>query len=352
MTVADDDFVDTSSGTPATRNLLARADTVLDTDADLLKPDAWSTVDRDRRSSHVSWARAIEAMQLSIVEYIAEKTSASALLVDCNCWTDERGRYDCADRANYLKWCLPNTGSAPYLCQEIQPASSSGKRLCGLFNQRPCNGLCSYNCALTDEYCVQTRGKYYIADSSSCTCIKWVSPLLVAGDHGYSLTGVAGGVSFDLDADGVVEQTAWTEAGADDAFLVLDRNGNGNIDDGSELFGNLTPKTDGSIAVNGFDALTDLDGGPQSDGAITKEEPQYSKLKLWTDLNHDGVSQPDELTSLEARQITTIFTSYQRLGRKDIHGNQYRYQGHLLLLKENGQEVARKIYDVFFVTSE
>jgi hypothetical protein len=64
------------------------------------------------------------------------------------------------------------------------------------------------------------------------------------------------------------------------------------------------------------------------------------------------VSEPEELASLESKHVTTIFTSYQRVGRKDNQGNQYRYQGHLLILKENGQEVARKVYDVFLVTAQ
>ena len=79
--------------------------------------------------------------------------------------------------------------------------------------------------------------------TSACSCPSCnPSPIIIGLDNGFlQLTGPEDEVLFDLTADGTPRQTAWTQGGHDDAFLALDRNGNGLIDDGSELFGGATP---------------------------------------------------------------------------------------------------------------
>jgi hypothetical protein len=96
------------------------------------------------------------------------------------------------------------------------------------------------------------------------------------------------GVRFDLNGDGAAELTSWTTQFSDDAFLVLDRNGNGTIDDYSELFGNWTAQAP-SISPNGFLALSLFDGktwGGNEDGVISRSDLAYFVLQLWLDQNH------------------------------------------------------------------
>ncbi|MEY3125290.1 MAG: hypothetical protein RLZZ573_1810, partial [Pseudomonadota bacterium] len=113
-------------------------------------------------------------------------------------------------------------------------------------------------------------------------------------------------ILFDMDADGVKTGTGWIKP--DDALVVLDRNGNGLIDSGSELFGDSTvlqngPKA-GQKAANGFEALADLDAN--ADGVMNNLDAAYASLRLWQDANQDGVSQATELTTFAEQGIASI----------------------------------------------
>ena len=164
----------------------------------------------------------------------------------------------------------------------------------------------------------------------------------------YHLTSPSQGVTFDIDGDSVSEQVAWTHQGSDVAFLALDRNRNGLIDDGSELFGNSTRKSDGSVAVNGFDALLDLDGGPsQSDGKLSASDAIFVDLRLWVDRNHNGVTDQGELLSLAGEQFTAIFVASVDSPRRDRNGNEYRLVGTAFVLDRNGEPRPRTVFDVY-----
>ncbi|MDT7688152.1 MAG: hypothetical protein QOE46_911 [Acidobacteriota bacterium] len=192
----------------------------------------------------------------------------------------------------------------------------------------------------------ETNCPYTYFTSGTC-----YSPVLVdvAGD-GFSLTDAAGGVAFDLDgnADGVKERLAWTAAGSDDAWLALDRNHNGTIDSGRELFGNITPQPPTADEPNGFNALSSLDQprmGGNGDGVIDEGDYAYHVLRLWQDVNHDGVSQPAELHTLASLGVTRLHFDYKESKRTDAFGNQFRYRAKVDDAK--GEKASRRAWDVF-----
>jgi len=125
------------------------------------------------------------------------------------------------------------------------------------------------------------------------------------------------GVYFDLNNDGVKEKTGWVAS--DDGLLVMDRNNNGEIDHGGELFGDQTKLQNGELASSGFVALKELDS--DGDGYISSNDPDFDKLQVWQDHNQDGVSPFDELYSLENAGIERINLNYEQSGEGDGHGN-------------------------------
>lgn len=145
------------------------------------------------------------------------------------------------------------------------------------------------------------------------------SPLVLDLDNdGIVLSGPERGVRFDLNATGSKMRTGWVTSGRD-AFLSLDLNGNGRIDSGAELFGDSTLLPDGNPAANGFEALAQYDSN--HDGYITDLDPVFSRLRLWMDFNHNGISEPGELFSLESENIRSIYLDYRVMEEEDSHGN-------------------------------
>lgn len=188
-------------------------------------------------------------------------------------------------------------------------------------------------------------------DPVFCMCRNPNTPLIVDVDgNGFDLTSSSDGVSFDFRGGGSPVQTGWTSAGSDDAFLVLDRNGNGRIDDGTELFGNFTPQPPSSVP-NGFAALERYDlraNGGDGDGRITAADPIFRDLRLWVDQNHDGRSQRRELLSLKSAGVESLGLRYHESRRGDEHGNQFRFFSRVRM-DDHG---LRFMADVFFAGAD
>lgn len=174
------------------------------------------------------------------------------------------------------------------------------------------------------------------------------SPIIIdLAGNGFSLTSAANGVMFDIRSTGTPMKISWTAPGAANAFLVLDRNGNGVIDNGTEMFGNSTPQP-ASAHPNGFLALAQYDAN--GDGVIDASDPIYSQLRLWVDANHDGISQPEELHTLPEMGVYSISLDYSLSMRTDEFGNVFRYKAKVNVGQAGASDVGKKAYDVFFVS--
>jgi hypothetical protein len=153
------------------------------------------------------------------------------------------------------------------------------------------------------------------------------------------------GVIFDVLPDGIPERTAWTAPHSKDAFLVLDRNGDGFINNGKELFGAATDQPR-SAERNGFLALKLFDAN--GDQQIDSMDPIYKILRLWTDSNHNGTSEANELQSLRSVGVIEIGLSYHTTSRRDRHGNVLRFVSSVKMRAKKGI-VSRQIYDVLLI---
>jgi hypothetical protein len=175
-----------------------------------------------------------------------------------------------------------------------------------------------------------------------------MSPIVIdVNGTGFSMTDEVGGVVFNILNDNVPLQMSWTAAGSTNAFLALDRNGDGVIDNGEELFGNITPQPQSALA-NGFLALAEYDkarNGGDGNGMIDRRDSIFEQLRLWQDVNHNGISEASELRPL-SQSLSAIELDYKESKRTDQYGNNFRYRAKVFDLR--GRQAGRWAWDVFF----
>lgn len=155
-----------------------------------------------------------------------------------------------------------------------------------------------------------------IVNSLITSALNWVAPrrdplVLDLDGNGITTTGInpAAPILFDQDGDGTKTATGWIASG--EAIVVCDLNGNGKVDSGRELFGDNTILTQGpragQTAANGFEALADLDSN--LDGKFSSADAAFASVKLWKDLNQNGISETGELFTFADLGVASINTS-------------------------------------------
>jgi hypothetical protein len=266
--------------------------------------------------------------------------SASASVSGGNMWHDVNAEhYSCA---------LATAGN---LC--TTPALNG---TCPIGTSPNGSGLCCFssggtnNCNTTfASRCMRFSGEY---DFLTCTCLGCDtcggSPIVIdiAGD-GIALTNPSEGVDFDLNGNGTRDRLGWTRADSDDAWLVLDRDGNGSIDKGAELFGDFTEQPPSSNK-NGFLALAEFDkaaNGGNGDSVIDIRDSIFENLRLWQDRNHNGISEPDELHPLATLNVTALELDFKESKRVDEFGNEFKYRAKVK--DTSDANIGRWAWDVF-----
>jgi len=225
-------------------------------------------------------------------------------------------------------------------CDDTDPNVHPGVDPCGM-----CSGTSDQNCNGIDDYweCYQDPN-WPCAPSS---------PIVIdVQGNGFNLTNAMGGVNFDLNSDGTKERLSWTAPNSDDAWLALDRNNNGLIDNGQELFGNFTPQPTPppGVAKNGFLALAEYDkpsNGGNNDGQIDSRDAIFTSLRLWQDTNHNGISEATELRTLRVVGLAVLDLDYKESRRKDQYGNWFRYRAKVKDVQ--GAQLGRWAWDVILL---
>lgn len=236
----------------------------------------------------------------------------------CITGTQDLGTSDCDSACNLknVTTCT-NTGCSGQpgcTCEENNGCSGYDNNGYPIYNPDPCK----YPSGCPTDWTQQ----------GSC-CVKDGSPIVIdiSGD-GFVLTDARNGVIFDLDKSGNKQRWSWTAPKVSNGWLVLDRDGNGLIDSGAELFGNFTSQPT-SPDPNGFNALAVYDqkqNGGNGDGQIDSKDAIYKSLMIWIDRNHDGISQHGELYHLADLGVETISLDYHLSKQTDEYGNVFRYK--------------------------
>lgn len=218
--------------------------------------------------------------------------------------------YDLGDVIEDANW-RPDFWSEDWLQPNLDPWFSGSEQFSDFYFPEPVyysdpNGISNFG----DDYFSDFGTFSYPATPQHDFFFSYIDPLVLKlGGGSVHTTNLSGSkVMFDMDGDGDKDKTGWITA--DQAFLVRDKNNNGKVDDVSEMFSEQMSAT----ASTGFSALAELD--TRRNGRIDKYDKFFGELRLWTDINANGVTDGGELHKLSRFGIKSI-----DLGHVDIHNH-------------------------------
>lgn len=203
------------------------------------------------------------------------------------------------------------------------------------------DGLSVNYCPLSEYNINLLENAMWLIQEKYTTAHEQASPLVIDLDgDGIETNEENSTVHFDHDGNGFAESSGWV--GKDDGLLVRDLNNNGQIDDGTELFGNNSVLSSGEKAANGFEALKDLDSN--NDGVFNSSDTAWNQVKVWKDANSNGVVDEGELLTLEQANVSGINLDYENSTTTDENGNQHNQTG--TFIKTDGS--TGSVHDVWF----
>lgn len=203
------------------------------------------------------------------------------------------------------------------------------------------DGLSVNYCPLSEYNINLLENAMWLIQEKYTTAHEQASPLVIDLDgDGIETNEENSTVHFDHDGNGFAESSGWV--GKDDGLLVRDLNNNGQIDDGTELFGNNSVLSSGEKAANGFEALKDLDSN--NDGVFNSSDTAWNQVKVWKDANSNGVVDEGELLTLEQANVSGINLDYENSTTTDENGNQHNQTG--TFIKTDGS--TGLVHDVWF----
>ncbi len=253
--------------------------------------------------------------------------------------------------------CVGDYGWGCGSCGSVQcdgscndPCSCSGISgdACGNCGTIQCDGSCNDPCGnggggggddpCASAGCPAQCQDVWERDGYYAECEVW-DPIVLSLDGSlFPLTSAAMGVRFDFYGDNKPQQMPWTAVGAKVGWLALDLNRDGLIDNGLELFSNVTPQPGKAGTHLGFRALAQWDKpamGGNGDGQITSKDYVFSRLRIWVDSNHNGISEPGELLTMGQAGIKAISIQYLPDNWIDQYGNRFQNRAQVTWSDQN-----------------